>query len=403
MHRSNERTNGGPSAEAFTFVFTDLESSTRLWERFPEAMKDAMERHDAILRRAVDDACGHVVKVMGDGLMAVFASPADGVMACLEAQRMLKEAAWGDAGPLRVRMAIHVGKAHKRADAFFGPSVNRAARIMSAAHGGQVLLSASAAELVQGELPAWATLRDLGEHRLKDLFQPEHIFQLVHRTLPVDFPPLGTLSHRPNNLPTQTSEFFGRSAQLASIRDQLDAKGVRLLTLTGPGGIGKTRLALQAAANQIDRFEDGVFFIDLSSTRQADAAFAVIFRDLGLTSRRGEPAFDLLRQKLRNRHMLLVLDNLEQVVDAAEGIVELLEQCSSLKVLVTSRASLRVRGEHLFPVPPLSLPHEGEGQRTAGSVADYEAVRLFTERARAVRPSFALTDDNAAAVAQLCA
>src|SRR4029453_7284178 len=197
---------GADSAETLTFLFTDLESSTRLWERFPDAMKGAVERHDAILRDAVERADGRVIKITGDGLMAVFPSPADGTKASIQAQIGLQDEAWGEAGPLRVRMGIHVGEAQERAGDFYGPPVNRAARIMAAAHGGQILLSGLAAE----RLPADVTVRDLGKHRLKDLSQPEHIFQLVHPGLASAFPPLATLSRRPNNLPTQTSEFLGR-------------------------------------------------------------------------------------------------------------------------------------------------------------------------------------------------
>ena len=251
-------------AESLTFVFADLESSTRLWEQFPEAMKGAMERHDEILRAAVDGAGGRVVKSTGDGMMAVFPSPSGAFAASLEAQRALQREPWHETGPLRVRMGIHVGVAQQRAADFFGPAVNRTARIMAAGHGGQVLVSSLAAGLAD-RLPPDAALRDLGEHRLKDLTQPEHLFQLTHPELPGGQPPLATLSERPNNLPTQTSEFLGREVQLSAIRDLLDAERVRLLTLTGPGGIGKTRLGLQAAANQIDRFEHGVYFVDLSA------------------------------------------------------------------------------------------------------------------------------------------
>jgi predicted ATPase/class 3 adenylate cyclase len=389
------------STETLTFVFTDLESSTRLWETFPDAMKAAMERHDAILRDAVQHADGRVVKITGDGLMAVFSSAADGVNACLEAQQALQDEAWSETGPLRVRMGLHAGQAQPRAGDFYGPPVNRAARIMAAAHGGQVLLSALAAELAEGRLPAEAGLRDLGDHRLKDLFQPERIFQLVHPRLPSDFPPLATLSDRPNNLPTQASEFLGREAQLSAIRDLLDAAGVRLLTLTGPGGIGKTRLALQGAADQIDRFEDGVYFVDLSPVREADAAFEAIVRAVGLTGSTDERVLDVLKRQLPTRHMLLLLDNFEQVMDAADGVADLLRHCADLKVLVTSREALRVRGEHLLAVPPMSLPNGSGAQMSAEMVAEYEAVRLFVERAREARASFTLTNDNAAAVAEI--
>jgi predicted ATPase/class 3 adenylate cyclase len=392
-----------PSAEMLTFVFTDLESSTRLWERFPDAMKATVERHDAILTTAVEGSEGRVVKVMGDGLMAVFPSSSDGVRACLEAQRRLQAEAWGETGPLRVRMGLHVGEAQPRGGDFYGPPVNRAARIMAAGHGGQVLLSAAVAELTSERLPEGAELRDLGDHRLKDLFQPERIFQLVHPALAGDFPPLATLSQRPNNLPTQASEFLGREAQLNAIRDLLDTGGVRLLTLTGPGGIGKTRLALQAAADEIDRFEDGVFFVDLSAARDPDAAFEAIVRAVGLTGPGDAAPFEVLTERFPGRQMLLLLDNFEQVMDAAEGVADLLQRCAELKVLVTSREALRVRGEHLLAVPPLSLPAVAAGQVSAEVVAGSEAVRLFLERAREARPTFLLNDDNAAAVAEISA
>jgi predicted ATPase/class 3 adenylate cyclase len=390
-----------PSPEPLTFLFADLESSTRLWERFPDAMAGAMERHDAILHDAVDRAGGRVVKITGDGLMAVFSSPSDAAAASLEAQRALHREEWGETGPLRVRMGIHLGEAQQRAGDFYGPPVNRAARIMAAAHGGQVLLSAVAARLAGEGLPDGAALRDLGEHRLKDLAQPEHIFQLTHHELASDLPPLATLSERPNNLPTQTSEFLGRETQLSAIRDLLETAGVRLLTLTGPGGIGKTRLALQAAANQIDRFEEGVYFVDLSPARDHDSAFQSVVRAVGVSATTDEPPLELLKRELAGRQLLLVLDNFEQVMDAAHGVADLLRHCSELMALVTSREALRVRGEHLFTVPPLALPAAGE--TTAEVLAGYEAVRLFVERAREVQPGFALTDDNAMAVAEICA
>ncbi len=386
--------------EPLTFVFADLESSTRLWERFPDAMKGAVERHDEILRDAVEGAGGRVVKITGDGLMAVFGSPSAAAAAALEAQRALQREPWGETGPLRVRMGIHVGVAQQRAADFYGPPINRTARIMAAAHGGQVLLSADAARLAD-QLPADAGFRDLGEHRLKDLAQPEHIFQLTHPELVSDLPPLATLSDRPNNLPTQTSEFLGREIQLSAIRDLLDADRVRLLTLTGPGGIGKTRLALQAAANQIDRFEHGVYFVDLSPVRDRDAAFQAVVRAVGVSATTDEPPLTVLKQALRSQQLLLVLDNFEQVMEAVDGVTDLLQHCPELKALVTSREALRVRGEHLFPVPPLALPDRG--QTAAEPLAEYDAIRLFVERAREVQPGFALTDENAAAVAEICA
>jgi predicted ATPase/class 3 adenylate cyclase len=393
---------GEHSPETRVFLFTDLESSTRLWQRFPEAMTTAIERHDAILRDAVERAGGIVVKNTGDGLMAVFSSVADGATACLEAQKRLQGEEWGEVGDLRVRMGMHVGEAHERAGDYVGPPVNRAARIMAAGHGGQVLLSAHAAELADGHLPPDAELRDLGEHRLRDLFQPEHIFQLLYPGLLRDFPPLASLTLRPNNLPTQASEFLGRETQLGALRQLLDAPGTRLVTLIGPGGIGKTRLALQAAADQIDRFEGGVFFVDLSTARSPDAAFEAIARAVGVSGSRDERPFEVLKQQLPGQHMLLLLDNFEQVIDAADGVAELLLHCSKLKVLVTSRESLNVRGEHLFPIPPLPLP-DVSTRVSAETAAEYEAVRLFVERAREARPGFTLTEQNVAAVVEICA
>ncbi|MFN2555525.1 MAG: adenylate/guanylate cyclase domain-containing protein [Nitriliruptorales bacterium] len=391
------------SPRTLTFLFSDLEASTSLWERFPAAMRAALERHDAILRRAVEDSEGRVVKTTGDGLMAVFPSASAGVKACLEAELRLQDEPWGETGPLRVRMGVHAGEADPRAGDFFGPVVNRAARIMSAAHGGQVLLSALTAELVGERLPPEAGLRDLGEHRLKDLLRPEHLFQLTHPRLPADFPPPATLSHRPNNLPTQTSEFLGREADLTAVGDLLAASEVRLVTLTGPGGIGKTRLALQAAAEQTERFEDGLYFVDLSPTRDPAAAFEAIVRVVGLSPASDERPLEALKRQLEKRHMLLLLDNFEQVMDAADGVAHLLRTCHRLEVLVTSREALRLRGEHLFPVPPLSLPPAGVTHMAAETVANYAAVRLFLERAREARPSFELTNDNAATVAEICA
>jgi predicted ATPase/class 3 adenylate cyclase len=376
------------SPDSLTFVFADLESSTRLWERFPDAMKGAVERHDEILRDAVHGAGGRVVKITGDGLMAVFSFPADAVAASLAAQRGLQREAWGETGPLRVRMGIHVGEAQQRAGDFYGLPVNRTARIMAAGHGGQVLLSALAARLVDGRLPEDAALRDLGEHRLKDLAEPERIFQLTHPELAGDLPPLATLSARPNNLPTQTSEFLGREVQLSAVRDLLDADGVRLLTLTGPGGIGKTRLALHAAANQIDRFEHGVYFVDLSAARDRDSVFQSVLGAVGVGAATDEPPLEILKRELGGRQLLLLLDNFEQVMEAADGVAELLRHCSELKALVTSREALRVRGEHLLTVPPL---------------AGDEAVVLFVERAREVQRDFTLTDENATVVADICA
>jgi predicted ATPase/class 3 adenylate cyclase len=385
-----------------SFLFTDLEGSTRLWERFPQAMKRALERHDSILLTAVTAAGGQVVKTTGDGLMAVFGSVADAVRACLAAQRGLVEAAWQETGALRVRMGLHSGEAQLRGDDYFGPAVIRSARIMAVGHGGQVLLSAASAALVADQLPDGAALLELGAHRLKDLGRPEQLFQLVHPALPHDFPPLATPDRRPNNLPTQASTFIGRDTELREIRDRIERESVRLLTLTGPGGTGKTRLALRVAADEIDRFDHGVFFIDLSPMRDTQAVLVSMARTIGLTETGDHSLLVELERQLRHQRVLLILDNFEQVMAAAPTAVELLLGCPKLKLLVTSREALHVRGEHLYAVPPLSLPLAGRERLAAAELAGYEAVQLFVERAQAVRPDFGLTNENAAAIADIC-
>ncbi|HEX2159934.1 MAG TPA: adenylate/guanylate cyclase domain-containing protein [Actinomycetes bacterium] len=391
-----------PTSGTLIFLFTDVEGSTRLWERLPQAMKAALERHDRILQAAVAGSNGQVVKTTGDGMMATFASAAAAVSACLTVQRDLAAEPWGATGALRVRMGLHAGEAATRSSDYFGPAVNRTARIMAVGHGGQVLLSSAAAALVTDQLPDGAGLRDLGVHRLKDLGRAERLFQLVHPDLADGFPPLATLDRRPNNLPTQTSTFVGRDAELEEIGRRLEHEAVRLLTLTGPGGTGKTRLALRAAADEIDRFEDGVFFVDLSAVRETEAVPAGIARAIGLSETSGQALLEELKGRLRQQQTLLVLDNFEQVTTAAPMAVELLEDCRGLKLLVTSREALRVRAEHLYPVPPLSLPRAVPDRRSAAELAGCEAVQLFVDRAQAVRADFRLTEENADAVADIC-
>jgi predicted ATPase/class 3 adenylate cyclase len=390
------------SEALLTFLFTDVEGSTRLWEQYPRAMQTALERHDVLLRTAIGDASGDVVKTTGDGLMAVFDSPGAAVSAAIAAQRALLRETWPAACAIRVRMGIHSGEAEARGGDFFGPAVNRAARIMAVGHGGQVLLSGATVELLAGGLPATASLRDLGEHRLKDLGRPEHLFQLADRDLPSEFPPLATLDRRPNNLPTQASPFVGRDAVLHDLRERLDDRDIRLVTLTGPGGTGKTRLALRAAADQIDRFTDGVFFVDLVPATDGDAVLGLIAAAVGLAETTERAPLNELRRQFRNQQVLLVLDNFEQVAVAGPVLLDLLAECPGLKLLVTSRQALRVRGENVVSVPPLSLPAATAHATSAMELSQFEAIQLFVERARAVRSDFRLTDDNASAVAEIC-
>ena len=380
-----------------TFLFTDIEGSTRLWEEHGDDMAAALARHDDILDTAVVQAGGSVLKTTGDGLIAVFDTFAGGLTAAIEGQQALDRERWGATGPLRVRMGIHSGDTEARHGDFFGTTMNRAARIMAAGHGGQVLISGAAA--LDARLPPDVALRDLGMHRLKDLTEPEHLYQVVHELLGSDFPALNTLDGRPHNLPQQATEFLGREDELAAIHLMLDSPNTRLLTITGPGGAGKTRLGLQVAADELDEFPDGVFFVDLSTERDPDAVFDAIAGALAIPLSGTTDALHALETRLRDARMLLVLDNFEQVTAAAVGLSQLLQRAPGLKVLVTSRETLRIRAEQVFPVPPLALPHP---QGLPSEIAESESVRLFTDRARAVRPDFAVTDDNAATIAAIC-
>ena len=388
--------------EPLTFLFTDVEGSTRLWEQYPREMQSALERHDVILRSAIADAAGDVVKTTGDGLMAVFDTPVAAVSAAIAAQHGLLTESWPAMCAIRVRMGIHTGEAEARGGDFFGPAVNRAARIMAVGHGGQILLSGATVGGLDGGVPATATLRDLGDHRLKDLGRPEHLFQIADRDLPSEFPPLATLDRRPNNLPTQASAFVGRDAVLQDLRQRLDDADIRLVTLTGPGGTGKTRIALRAAADQIDRFTDGVFFVDLITATDSDGVLALIVSAVGLADATERSPLNELRRQLRAQRVLLVLDNFEQVTVAGPVLLDLLSDCPGLKLLVTSRQALRVRGENVVSVPPLSMPAASANATTAVELSQFEAIQLFVERARAVRSDFRLTDDNASAVAEIC-
>ena len=385
-----------------TFLFTDIEGSTTRWEQQREAMQAALARHDAIMRDAIEAHGGHVFKTVGDAFYAVFTSSPDALKAALAAQHALQAEAWGEAAsPLRVRVALHTGTVQQRDGDYFGPPLNRVARLLSAGHGGQVLLSAAMQELVRDQLLPSTELRSLGEHRLKDLIRPEHIFQVVAPGLSADFPPLKTLDNRPNNLPLQPTPFIGRERELEAVRRRLHDPEVRLLTLTGPGGTGKTRLALQAAADLLDAFPDGVWFVNLAPITDPALVASTIATTLGVADVAGRPLLDGLKHFLRDRHLLLVVDNFEQVMPAAPLLAELVGAAPELKVLVTSRMLLRLYGEHDVAVPPLALPdlkHLPPLER----LSQYEAVRLFIERAQAVKPDFTITNENAPAVAELC-
>jgi len=383
-----------------TFVFTDIEGSTELWERFPEAMPEALARHDRIVRDTIAAHGGRVFKEVGDGIYGAFASAPDAVAAALAAQRALQLEAWDTDEPLRVRIALHAGEARLREGDYYGPALNRTARILAAGHGGQILLSQAVERLTSASFPEGVALRDLGERSLKDLTDPERLFQLVADDLQAEFPPLRTLDVRPHNIPAQTSPLIGREKEVREVRELVLDPSIRLVTLLGPGGTGKTRLALHVAAEQIDAFRDGVFIVNLAPIREPALLPETILEVWGRRPEEEEPAMRALTSYLEERELLLILDNFEQLVDGAPMVDELLRAAPGLTILVTSQASLRLRAEQEYPVPPLRLPVEGE-ERNVESLRANEAVALFEERARAIQPAFRVTTENAAVVASL--
>lgn len=388
-----------------TFLYTDIQGSTDLAQKYPDALPVLLARHNAILRGAIESHRGIVFRIAGDSFSAAFHTASEALGAALDAQRGLNAEAWSPA-PIRVRMGINTGAANAKGldnigSAYEGYStLARVARVMALAHGGQILLANSTSELVRDTLSAGISLRDMGEHKLKGFLSAEHLWQVVAPDLPQDFPPLPTGDDIPSNLPATLSRLIGRANELDEVKTRLGQ--TRLLTLLGPGGTGKTRLALQAASDLRAEFQDHVYFVDLASSRDANTAVAVIARTLGVRESSDKPLLDELKGQIKNKKMLSLLDNFEQVTVAAPAMAELLRDCPELKMLVTSREALRVRGENVFPVPPLSLPQADGKQSSMAQIAQCEAVQLFVERAQAVKPDFELTGENAQAVAEIC-
>jgi predicted ATPase/class 3 adenylate cyclase len=381
-----------------TFLFTDIEGSTRLAQDLGDRWPPLLERHREIARAAWAAQQGVEIGTEGDSFFVVFNTAPGAVAAAVAAQRGLAAEAWPTGSEIRSRMGLHTGEGVLSGGSYVGLDVHRAARIANAGHGGQVLVSATTQALVEGSLPAGVTLREMGEHRLKDLSRPERIWDLVIEGLSADFPPLRTLNAVPNNLPTQLTSFLGRQREIAEGRQLLiDA---RLLTLTGPGGTGKTRLSLQLAADATDRFPDGIYFVPLGAISQWDLVLPTIAQAMGLVDP-GTKALDRLVDHIGSKCVLLVLDNFEQVNDAAPQIAELLARAPKISILVTSRSPLRVYGEREFPIPPLGVP-DPKHLPDFEQLSTYESVALFIERAMAVRPDFAVTSANAPAVAEIC-
>jgi predicted ATPase/class 3 adenylate cyclase len=381
-----------------TFLFTDLESSTRLWEQHPEAMKAALALHDELLRVAVESHGGVVVKTTGDGVHAAFGSAEAALRAAARAQVALGGERWGVTGPLRVRMGLHTGAAEFRHGDYFGPALNRAARLMQAGHGGQVLVSLATEELVRDSLDAEVGLVELGEHRLRDLSRPERVFQLTGPGLESRFGPLRTLESFPGNLPLQLTSFVGRRAELAEILADLNE--ARVVTLTGVGGVGKTRLALQVAAEALPRFGDGAWLIELGPIGEPEAVVDVAAATLGVQQHQGRSLAESIVEALRTRQLLVVLDNCEHLLAAASALVDaLVRGCAGVWVLATSREALEMPGERSRRVPSLPLPARAS---TVEEVGGSEAARLFVERAQEVRRGFVLDASTAGSVAQIC-
>ena len=381
-----------------TFLFTDIEGSTRLAQELGDGWPPVLERHREIARAAWAGHQGVEIGTEGDSFFVVFDSAPQATAAAVEAQRALAAEPWQPGSEIRIRTGLHTGLGVLSGGGYVGLDVHRAARIAAAGHGGQVLLSATTQALVEGSLPEGVSLREMGEHRLKDLSRPERIWDLVISGLPSEFPPLRTLNAVPNNLPTQLTSFLGRQREIAEA-SQLLTEG-RLLTLTGPGGTGKTRLSLQVAADATDRFPDGIYFVPLGTISQADLVLATIAQALGLVDP-GTGVLERLADHIGGKSILLVLDNFEQVNDAAPQIAELLARAPKLSVLATSRSPLRVYGEREYPVPPLAVP-DPKHLPDFEQLSTYESVALFIERAMAVRPDFAVTGSNAPAVAEVC-
>jgi predicted ATPase/class 3 adenylate cyclase len=367
-----------------TFLFTDIEGSTRLWDEHPDAMRAALVRHDALLRRAIQDHGGDVVKTTGDGFHAAFATAHDAVDAAIAAQLALVHAPWAVTGPLLVRMGLHTCEAELRDGDYYGTAVNRAARLMSVAHGGQVVVSLATSELIRDTT---VDVVDLGEHRLRDLGQAERIFQINHAGLRLDFPPLRSVERFPTNLPLQTTSFVGRDEDMADVIEALEQ--ARVVTLTGVGGVGKTRLAVQVAAELLEGFRDGAWMVELGPLTDPEGMPEVIAAALAISPRQGRTMAESVVDALRDREMLVVFDNCEHLITTAARTVDaIVHVCPDVRVLSTSREGLGLRGERQITVPSLDLVDA--------------SVQLFADRAYEVGGRFELDSDVTAAVAQIC-
>jgi predicted ATPase/class 3 adenylate cyclase len=388
---------GRPALNTSVFLFSDIEGSTRRWEQYPAAMQDALRRHDEVMRAAIAAHGGTVFKTIGDAFCAVFPTAPAAVAAARDAQRALGAGDFEAIGGLRVRMAIHAGSAEERDDDYFGPTVNRVARLLAAGHGGQVLVSGVAADLSEGLLPDGVELLDLGTHRLKDLTAPERVKQLRGDAFGETFPALRSLDAFPNNLPLQLTGLVGRSDELGALRERLAS--ARLVSLVGSGGIGKTRIALQAAAETLEAYADGVWLVELAPLAEESAIADALAAVLGLVS--GRSPLESVVAHLREKRALVVLDNCEHLLLGAARVADaLLRGCTGVTILATTREPLGIPGEAVYRLPSLAVPPAGK-TLTADAAASFGAVALFVERA-AAQTTFALSDETAPIVADIC-
>jgi len=385
-----------------TFLFTDIEGSTKLAQEYPGKMPSLLARHNQILNESIESNHGFVFRIVGDSFSAAFHTASDALTAALNAQQKLQNEAWSPA-PIKVRMGIHTGTAKLRDDAhgtFYEgyQTLALTQRIMSVGHGGQILLSQITYDLAKDKPYGGTELRDMGERRLKDIFKTEHIYQVVAPDLISEFPPLTTIEILNHNLPAQLTSFIGRERELDEARQLLSS--TRILTFIGPGGTGKTRLSLQVAAEQFSEFKDGVWLIELAPLVNSTYIISTIASTFKLREAQGIPLIDIVTNYLRGKQLLLILDNCEHLIEACAKIsAELLHNCPKLKIIASSREALGIDGETVYRVPSLSLPDNGT---SITSLLDFEATRLFTERAVKANAHFILTKENALYVTQIC-
>jgi predicted ATPase/class 3 adenylate cyclase len=390
-------------AGTVTFLFTDIEGSTRKWQNWPHKMKIALKRHDEILQKAIDDSGGWVFKTVGDAFCAAFHTAMDCINCVIETQIAINSEEWDLPELIKVRMSIHTGEAIERNNDYYGPALNRVARLEALAYGGQILMSLVTAELIRDMLPEPAGLKFMGDHRLKDLTRPEGVYQLTHPEIPEEFPAIKSLDSHPHNLSVQPGLLIGREKELGILQDKLLASKSRVVTVTGTGGMGKTRISLQTAAELIENFRNGVFFIDLTLIANSASFYSLILSTLSIKEAGGKSEFELLKGYLKDKDILLILDNFEHIMDAAVHVSKLLAECHGVKVLVTSREALHIRGERVFRLPPLKVPLFNRGKLpSVKKLSQYDSIRLFIERAVEINEGFKINNKNAPAVAEIC-